>query len=830
MKILQKLIARHKKKVNAREALCSGYIADIEAALDATKDLFADSDEFIEPDIAKRQRANVEGLLAKIQTKDIQKIRRATDFKKLELKRENLKQVIKNLQNDVDQHNSLVARNRIHKARDLIGNVEGRSLDDQQMSCVVHESHNQLIIAGAGTGKTTTIIGRIKYLLKTERCNPDEILVLSFTNASATEMHDRIRQETQCKIDASTFHKLGLEIIAKANDVKPKITKIELHAFVRDEITTQMKDDIYLRKLSDYLIYSRVPAKSEFEFKTYEEYVEYLKLNPPTTLNGEVVKSYGEMKIANFLLQNGIKYVYEAEYKFDTRDPEYSQYYPDFYLPEYDLYIEYFAVNKKGAVPNYFRANHGMSATEAYQASMRWKRELHRKNHTTMIESFAHEKFDDALLENLKLRLEEHNVPLNPKTSQELWQQILATDKNTVNGMIDLFVTVINLAKSNNYTIAQVRKLNKTDARSSKINSLLLDLVEPILDAYNNSLEERNEIDFNDMINLATKYVQRRMYLHPYKYVIVDEYQDISMGRFKLLKAMRESKDYQLFCVGDDWQSIYRFAGSDVGFILNFEKYWGAAAINKIETTYRFSQSLIQVSSNFVMKNPAQVSKNIIGKADESNFALEEINGYTDNYAIEFMVQKLFDLPIESTVFFIGRYSFDVNLLDNNPSLKCSYDNIEKMTKVECINRSDLKMYFVTAHKAKGLQADYVFIINNKNARMGFPSKIQDAPILDLLLEKCDTYPYAEERRLYYVALTRAKKKAFIVTVKDRESIFALELRECYRREMAHERFTCPKCGGRLVRRQGPYGEFFGCSNYAKTQCGYVRKIGKSQK
>ena len=294
MKILQKLIARHKKKVNAREALCSGYVADIEAALDATKDLFADSDEFIEPDIAKRQRANIESLLAKIQTKDIQKIRRATDFKKLDLKRENLKQVIKNLQNDVDQHNSLVARNRIHKARNLIGNVEGRILDDQQMSCVVHESHNQLIIAGAGTGKTTTIIGRIKYLLKTERCNPDEILVLSFTNASATEMHDRIRQETQCKIDASTFHKLGLEIIAKANGVKPKITKIELHAFVRDEITTQMKDDIYLRKLSDYLIYSRVPAKSEFEFKTYEEYVEYLKLNPPTTLNGEVVKSYGD--------------------------------------------------------------------------------------------------------------------------------------------------------------------------------------------------------------------------------------------------------------------------------------------------------------------------------------------------------------------------------------------------------------------------------------------------------------------------------------------------------------------------------------------------------
>ena len=111
---------------------------------------------------------------------------------------------------------------------------------------------------------------------------------------------------------------------------------------------------------------------------------------------------------------------------------------------------------------------------------------------------------------------------------------------------------------------------------------------------------------------------------------------------------------------------------------------------------------------------------------------------------------------------------------------------------------------------------------------MGFPSKIQDAPLLDLLLESCDDYPFAEERRLFYVALTRAKKKAILLTVKDRESVFAMELRTRYAEELKRERFECPLCGGRLVKRTGRYGDFFGCSNYKYGSCKYTRNIKSS--
>ena len=350
-------------------------------------------------------------------------------------------------------------------------------------------------------------------------------------------------------------------------------------------------------------------------------------------------------------------------------------------------------------------------------------------------------------------------------------------------------------------------------------------LLEPIFNSYCAYLHEHKEIDFNDMINLATQFVEQRKYISPYKYVIVDEYQDISKARFSLLNSMRKSNDYDLFCVGDDWQSIYRFAGSDIGYILNFEQYWGSTEISKIETTYRFTQKLIEISGNFIMQNPVQIKKSIKGKTDAVGFALGEISGYTDKFSIEFMAKKLEDLPRDSSVFFIGRYSFDAKLLSDSGLFECQFNNVSGYVGVKYRKRIDLKMSFITAHKSKGLQADYIFIINKKKSRMGFPSKIQDAAILNLLLDNCDQYPYAEERRLFYVALTRAKKKAFLVTVNNQESEFAMELKERYGNELKREQWECPLCGGKLLKKKGPYGEFFGCSNYKTTGCRYKRRI-----
>ena len=814
---------RKEKQIKINEE-CNNFIMQMDNAMQEVAYIFGNQMNFVDVSTENMLKCKYNGLLSYLNNNNFNYMKKAMNYGVFIHKRQEFLSNINFIRGRIDNHNRIVANNRIQNAYGLIGDVEGRKLDYQQMTCIVKEAYNHLVIAGAGTGKTTTIVGKIKYMLRSGKCKPEDILVLSFTNASASEMSERICKETGCNIDASTFHKLGLNIITKVDGITPKITQLKLRKFIKEQLQLNMQNQAYLHMLSMYLYYNRVVAKSEFEFSTQAEYNEYLQQNPPTTINNEIVKSYGEMDIANFLAQNGIRYIYENPYKYDTRTSEYQQYCPDFYLPDYDIYIEYFGINKDGEVPSYFSGKDGMTATQAYQMSMQWKRETHSKNGTIMIECYAYEKFDGVLLDKLKERLEEKSVKICPKTTQELWSNVSSDDVSIIDGVAELFETLINLIKSNGYSIATVRQLNGTGYYSYN-NNIIISLIEPIFYAYCAYLKEHGEIDFNDMINTAIQYVNQQKYINTYKYVIVDEYQDMAKARFNLLLSLRKSNNYELFCVGDDWQSIYRFAGSDIGFILNFERYWGPTEISRIETTYRFTQKLIEISGGFVMQNPMQIRKYIKGRPDTFEFPLGEINGYTDNAAIEFLVDKLHDLPKDSSIFFIGRYSFDADLLKENKDLTLSYDNVNGMVSVRYNQRIDLKMNFITAHKSKGLQADYVFIINNKRSRMGFPSKIQDASILNLLLDNCDSYPYAEERRLYYVALTRAKKKAYMVTVSNQESEFALELKRVFGREINDDKYRCPECGGKLVKRQGPYGEFVGCANYRVHGCRYKREL-----
>ena len=724
--------------------------------------------------------------------------------------------------------NEWLANQKAADAAKLILPVEGKMLDNQQMRCITKEVHNHLVLAGAGTGKTTTIVGYVKYLLKKKICMPDDILVLSFTNVSAAEMSERLNKEIGKPIAAQTFHKLGLDIITTVQGKKPKIHSTDIRQFVRKQLDVLTQDPVYLRKLCVYLTYNGTEQKTEFDFQTEDAYLSYLKYNPPVTLKKETVKSYGELDIANFLTQNGITYVYEQEYPIDTRTSEFGQYHPDFYLPNFDLYIEYFGINRHGDVPPYFTGKNGMSAAQTYQEGIKWKRELHRKNGTRMIEVYAYEKLEEQLLPRLEERLKKAGVVFTPMSPKDMWADISGSENQKLDRVAELFGTVITLAKSNGCSMDEVRSRNRSFQNLPSINAVI-DLIEPVYNSYQSMLCSRNEIDFNDMINLASEYVQLGQFTHSYNYVIVDEYQDISQARYRLLDAMRQKKDYRLFCVGDDWQSIYRFSGSDIGFILNFEKYWGASEVSRIETTYRFPQSLISVSSSFIMKNPEQKQKQLRSATADHGFSMEKIVGYTDTYAIEFLAERLRELPKGSSVLFLGRYRFDIKILDGQRQFSYQYNAALGRTEVSFARRTDLQISFMTVHGSKGLQADYVFLLNTKAYGMGFPSQIADAPILQLLLDNCDHYPFAEERRLFYVAITRAKKKVWLVTLKGNESVFVKEIDEVHGEDMRKEQYTCPLCGGRLVRRSGPYGDFFGCSNYKANGCRYKRNISKSK-
>ena len=333
-----------------------------------------------------------------------------------------------------------------------------------------------------------------------------------------------------------------------------------------------------------------------------------------------------------------------------------------------------------------------------------------------------------------------------------------------------------------------------------KLQASLLEL-EKYTCEYQESLMSNGSVDFAGLLELAKISLYTNF---SYDYVIIDEYQDISPLECLLIKRLREIHCFKLFCVGDDWQTIYQFAGSEISLILNFEKCWGETQIFKIERTYRFPEKLAELSGSFIMQNSAQLVKQIRGNKLDEPDQIVEINGPSERTDLNALYYFLLNLPEHAKIFLIGRYNFDIRKISH-----CEYLTVEAYEDKFLITmreRPDIQFDFLSAHKSKGLQADYVFIINCRDATLGFPSRVEEDKLAGLVRELAihklsqdknqkkrsrffsdfllkrrlndSDFAFSEERRLFYVAMTRARKKVLFLTVKDKESPFILELRE----------------------------------------------------
>ena len=726
--------------------------------------------------------------------------------------------------NDATEHNKELLSRKSVEVGDLINPVEGRDLDRQQLSSIAFDIRSRLVIAGAGTGKTTTIIGLVKYLLKTGLAHPEEILLLSFTNASVNELKQRIIAETGERIDTNTFHRLGLKIIASADGKVPKISSADLNRFIKEEIERRRSDPRYLKALNEYLAYDYDSQKKESDFKSYSEYLRYLEENPLITLNGEKVKSFGEADIANFLAINGIPYEYEESYPIDTNDSQYGQYHPDFHLTGTNIYIEYFGTDRDGNVAK-FMIDDNPDASEEYRQGIEWKKQIHQANNTKLIDLYAYNRSEGELQSELENKLRKLKVQFNPDSPSDTLRKNLGQDDMKLNALVSMFTTIILLVKGHGKKWEETFPQGESRGERKQLKRLE-NVIKPLYDAYQKSLRDNEEIDFEDMLNLATYCIEKGGFTHSYKYVIVDEYQDLSLSRYNLLRALRESKDYKLFCVGDDWQSIYRFNGCDVSYILDFEKYWGPSGICKIETTYRFTGDLLKLSTEFICRNKRQYPKNLMG-AGKENCSVNPILAPSPFEARKMLAHIVSTIPEGSSVLFLGRYNHDVRLL-NSYGFTWKPDIADKTSiLVKYDRRPDLTMRFMTIHGSKGLQANYVFTLNNKTGSFGFPSNRVESPVISMLLGGRDTQ-LDEERRLFYVAMTRANRALYLLSYEGHESQFYRELfgGPAFKR---NEIGYCPICGGSLVLRDGRYGAFYGCSNYHSRGCKFKRTIEKEK-
>lgn len=708
-------------------------------------------------------------------------------------------------------------QNALLQHEHLFDTVESKPLSPKQREACVVDEDNNLILAGAGSGKTSTVIGRVAFLVQSGQARPDEILLLAYGNAAAVEMRERLEKRLMIKgVTAETFHALGRYIVEKVENSKASVSPLASDENLKAKLVDQefqrlqREDSDYRQLLLTYFEQWLYPARNPFDFKSLGDYYQFLNDNDVRTLKGEKVKGFGECDIANFLFKNGVEYRYED--RFDTPEQAKSRgaYHPDFFLPDYGIYIEHFGIDEQGNTAPYIDR-------KKYHDDMAWKRNVHKLAGTTLVETFHHQKQKGTLLAGLENELCKAGVQLNPLPPEAVLETL--REVGAISAFSKILTQMIGLLKAANLNAEEEASIANRSAQVAAAFKLL----KPLFQSYQQQLKSDNQVDFDDMVNIATAYVEEGKFEIPWKFIIVDEFQDIAKSRAQLVQKLREKKGgVSLFCMGDDWQSIYRFTGSDIGYTSSFSQRFGPTFTCELDKTFRFNSKIGEVASRFVTQNPKQLVKTVISHETAPVPTVSLVRTSIDSADARLLIaERIAQIAsANSSVYLLARFTHDLPDNDELYRLKRRFPSLRFLTD--------------TIHRSKGKEADYVIVLGLTKGKYGLPSEIVTHPLIEALLPEQEAFPHAEERRLFYVALTRAKHRVYLPCDMRKCSPFVQELvKNEYPLDLDEFAATseqlhaleahCPVCkqGHLTARTNGKTGRvFMGCTNYPR--CGHT--------
>jgi DNA helicase-4 len=720
----------------------------------------------------------------------------------------------------VDAWNESHIRSEMTAEKEFFDTVERSPLTDDQVKAVVCFDNRVQVIASAGSGKTSTMVAKAGYALHKKLVPAENILLLAFNTRAAGELQQRIHNRLlplgldATKVTARTFHAFGVGVIGRATGKKPTLAPWlengQDHELIM-QIVDELKDsDRRFRRQWDLfrVVLGRdLPAFGEEESEP-EDWDATTKAAGFRTLQGEIVRSQGERMIADWLFYNGVNYSYEIRYEHETADPTHRQYQPDFYYPDINAYHEHWALDEHGQPPAEF---------VGYLDGVAWKRDLHARHGTTLLETTMSGVWDGTAFDYLTEQLTRRGIVLDPNPDRPVpGTQPIENDE-----LVRTIRTFLTHAKSNQLDDTELRERLSTrpGGRFRFRHSLFLDLFQAIRRAWESRLAASAYIDFEDMLNQAAEHIESGRWESPFELVMVDEMQDASYARARLARALVAQPGRHLFAVGDDWQSINRFAGADLTVMTEFERWFGEGETLRLERTFRSPQSLCDVSSAFIQQNPTQLPKQVVSSTREYTPTIRAVSVARDTEYASVISAELNQLnqDIRSgalpspaagkvTVAILGRYNHHQTQL---PVPLNQWDRLD--------------VRFMTIHGSKGAEADYVIIPGLTTGSFGFPSRIIDDPVLRLAMPQGDPFPLAEERRLFYVAMTRARRAVLLLTIQKRESPFLLELIRDHGIPLSTangetiDATVCPKCNrGFMVERSGPRGRFLSCNRFPR--------------
>ena len=743
------------------------------------------------------------------------------------------------------------------KHKQLFDSLFSHPLTQEQRLCIVDDSYRTLVIASAGSGKTTTLLGKYVFLIREELASPREILVLAFNKSIEQELREKIKKLVPGvgRPEVYTFHGFGLELLKRVGGRKrldtlaesssdglldtAKVLAIIGRAKSRypkiEEWISEFRAECPYHQIEEFIRdereYNETVTSYPYKRDSFRLGEEFRARRIPSLDTRYWVRSQQELAIINSLIIKGVKVEYERPHPDGTTTP-------DFYYPDIDLWHEHFAIQRDGTSP-----------FEGYAETVRQKKEFYEERGGDFLFTYSYEYYEGTVLEKIFQKLDEKGISYNPPAKGHIEKRLedLYSDDT-----YSLIARCIKLTKANDLSPGGL-SVRLDSLRDKFRSSLFKKFFLPVLDTYEEILRENGTIDFEDMILGPIRHLsgaERDQVLpNRYKYILVDEFQDVSEARKNFLARILAA-DSRLFAVGDDWQSVYRFTGSDSMAMKEFAGSESPLVAEdgvsgrdarlfeprtyRIQETFRTCRPISDVASEFIQKNPAQIRKSIRSRPPDDSTPAVNICS-VDRYDSNSLKRVLNLIPRSDKskgVFILGRKNREIK----------SFSPEELMAF-----RDDLRISKGTIHKSKGLEDDIVIVLGMDSGMKGFPGCGEEDPLLSVFLPPGDGYPNSEERRVMYVAMTRAREKIFLVNQSVQPSSFTEEIKEIcgsldvkFNDAVLREDVVgpCPECfskglvqgrwRGGLVRRvrsnPPPYSIFLGCTNFGKGLCGYTSR------
>lgn len=791
---------------------------------------------------------------------------------------------IRNVELARERHNENYFLYWQNEAKDYFRTVESSPLTEEQIQTALVFEDATLVVAAAGSGKSSCIVGKIGFALKIGLFDETQILALSYNKSAAASLQKRLNEKLKkalgrpVSVASKTFHSCGLAtlIAHHGNDYELKVLKEEEREeerFIKNVISKLVRENKTFQNalalwvsLAPYDEPQLVGTSGDLEecAKRYEECCrERLRSRKvtgrkpweptiPTWRQDVYVRSLEERGIANWLILHDVQFKYEfPDWEGATRlglgtyeSGKQKPYNPDFTYS----YVEKLSNDKSRTV----RVVHEHFALDANGRAPEWlggtKYEQYAKNKRAMYRAWMAERpigrervifmettsamfRDGSVWNHLERNLRSAGVSVknpNPEIQNQALEQFReASDLEQL--IIDFVLRYKDSGLDEGEVLAEAAK-SSNPYRAQ----LFLDVALSVFHAYQQTLKDEKKIDFADMLREAITILSDSRTKSPYRFILVDEFQDISRLKANLVKAImaKNNNESIVFCVGDDWQTINRFSGSDISIFTNATDYFKRTVSSlKLTKTFRCSQSIADVAKHLVMHNTGQFDKEVKALPDRVTDAIRVVH-HIDNAdfrrvalraELDNIVTITQDLGLNfPSVQILRRTKHDITVPEGMQT-----DFLKQLVREYS---STLKIELHTMHGSKGLEADFVIIPGLDSGFRGIPDERPAEPLLDLVLPVL-TSTVEEERRLMYVALTRAKHSVSLLVSGRRPSEFIVELESVQHPAInwiscsTEARTTCPKCkSGSLIPARGSSGNLL-CSR--AVACGYAQRMSR---